>query len=57
MTDRRVLERVSGPDFARLLRETVSASCPVHERERFQAHFAGPVQMWVTDQGGAAAPP
>jgi len=54
--EERVLEWVSGPDFARLLRETVSASYPVHERERFQAHFAGLVQMWVTDQGGAAAP-
>jgi len=48
--DELVLEWVSGPDFARLLRETVEATYPAHERERFMAHFAGLVGLWASDE-------
>ena len=45
-----VLEWVSGPDFDRLLLDTVVAGYPAHEHERFVAHFRGLVGMWVTDE-------
>ena len=48
--DEQVLEWVSGPDFARLLRETVECTYPVHEHERFMAHFGGLVDLWVADE-------
>jgi hypothetical protein len=41
---------VSGDDFDRILRETVAATYPTHEREKFLAHFRGLVGLWVTDQ-------
>lgn len=45
---------VSGPDFDRLLRETVAATYPEHEHERFMAHFRGLTGMWVTDNSDNA---
>ena len=45
-----VLEWVSGPEFDRLLVDTVLAGYPAHEHERFLAHFRGLLGMWVTDE-------
>jgi hypothetical protein len=48
--DERLVEWVSGDDFDRILRETVAATYPAHEQEKFLAHFRGLVGLWVTDQ-------
>jgi len=48
--DEQVLEWVSGPDFERLLRETVEWTYPPHEHERFLAHFGGLIDLWVSDE-------
>ncbi|MEO7131887.1 MAG: hypothetical protein ABIZ07_10975 [Dermatophilaceae bacterium] len=37
-------------DFTRLLRSTVDATYPAHERDRFMAHFGGLVGLWVQDE-------
>jgi len=47
--DEVVAEWVSGPDFDRLLVETVQATYPAHEQEQFLAHFRGLLGMWVRD--------
>jgi hypothetical protein len=47
--DEVVLEWVSGPEFDALLVETVQATYPPHEHERFVAHFRGLVGLWVRD--------
>jgi hypothetical protein len=51
-----VLDWVTGADFDRLLVDTVKATYPPHEHDRFVAHFRGLLRMWVQDQSGAAAP-
>ena len=48
----KVLDWVSGPDFDALLRDTVAATYPEHERAMFMAHFRGLTGMWVSDHGG-----
>ncbi len=48
--DEIVLDWVSSPDFDRLLQQTVDATYPEHERERFLAHFRGLVDLWKTDE-------
>ncbi len=53
--DEQVLEWVSGRHFAALLRETVEATYPVPERERFLAHFTGLVDLWVGDESARLA--
>ncbi|WP_432887084.1 ATP-grasp domain-containing protein [Kribbella sp. CA-245084] len=50
--DLRVREWVAGPDFDRLLRETVVATYPKHEQDKFHAHFKGLTDLWVADQAG-----
>lgn len=49
--EEQVLEWVQSPDFDQLLRETVQATYPKHEQERFMAHFRGLVGAWVDDEG------
>ncbi len=49
--DEAVLEWVKGADFDRLLRQTVQATYPPHEQERFLAHFRGLLGLWASDQG------
>jgi hypothetical protein len=51
--DAAMLEYVDGPDFDRLLVETVRTTFPAHEYERFVAHYRGLLEAWVRD---AAAP-
>jgi len=46
-----VHEWVQGPSFERMLRETVAATYPAHEQERFMAHFQGLLGLWVDDEG------
>ncbi|MFF0338290.1 hypothetical protein [Kribbella sp. NPDC004875] len=50
--DLRVRDWVSGPDFDRLLRDTVAATYPAHEQDRFLAHFKGLTDLWLADQAG-----
>jgi hypothetical protein len=54
--DEVVAQWVSGSDFDRLLVETVRATYPAHEQERFLAHFRGLLGMWVDDQSRSSAP-
>jgi hypothetical protein len=55
----RVHEWVQGPSFERLLRDTVQATYPPHEQDRFMDHFRGLVGLWVEDEGarlGSSSP-
>jgi hypothetical protein len=47
--DEQVHDWVAGPDFDRLLTETVTGMYPAHEHERFLAHFRGLIGLWVSD--------
>jgi hypothetical protein len=51
--DLRVREWVAGPDFDRILRETVAATYPAHEQEEFLHHFKGLTNLWLNDQASA----
>jgi len=53
--DEVVLEWVAGPDFDRLLVETVAATYPAHEHEQFREHFRGLIGMWVADESARLA--
>ena len=53
--DELVLDWIDSPDFDALLIETVRATYPVHEQERFAAHFRGLVGQWLHEQGRAPA--
>jgi len=48
--DEVVLEWVDGPDFDRLLVDTVRSTYPPHEHERFVAHLRGLLSLWVRDE-------
>lgn len=50
-----VLDWVTSDDFDRLLRDTVAATYPAHEQERFLAHFRGLVGLWAADQARTAS--
>jgi hypothetical protein len=50
--DEIVLDWVAGPDFDRLLVDTVRSVYPAHEHERFIAHLRGLLGMWVSDEHG-----
>jgi hypothetical protein len=47
--DEIVYEWVTSDEFRSLLRETVRATYPVHEHEKFLAHFGGLIDLWVRD--------
>ncbi|MEV0713113.1 hypothetical protein [Asanoa sp. NPDC050611] len=49
--DEMVYDWVRSPDFDALLVDTVRATYPEHEHERFLAHFRGLTGAWVADQG------
>ena len=40
---------ITGPDFDRLLTETVTGMYPAHEQEQFLAHFRGLLGLWAED--------
>jgi hypothetical protein len=48
--DGRVLDWASGPEFDQLIIDTVTATYPEHERERFIAHFRGLTSLWTRDE-------
>ncbi len=48
--DRWVLDWASGPEFDQLIIDTVTATYPEHERERFIAHFRGLTSLWTRDE-------
>ena len=48
--DEAVLEFVEGPDFDRLLVDTVTSTFPPHEHEQFVAHFRGLLALWAKDE-------
>ncbi len=48
--DQRVLDWAAGPEFDRLIVDTVTATHPAHEHEQFIAHFRGLTGLWVTDE-------
>jgi len=48
--DEIVLDWVAGPDFDRLLVETVRSAYPAHEHDQFIAHLRGLLGLWVTDE-------
>jgi hypothetical protein len=48
--DELVLDWVAGPDFDRLLVETVRSVYPAHEHEQFIAHLRGLIGLWVRDE-------
>jgi hypothetical protein len=53
--DELVLEWVTSGEFDRLLIDTVRATYPAHEQERFAAHLRGLVGQWAREQGGQPA--
>jgi hypothetical protein len=48
--DRRVLDWASGPEFDQLIIDTVTATYPEAERDRFIAHFRGLTSLWARDE-------
>lgn len=48
--DQIVLDWVAGPDFDRLLTDTVRSLYPPHEQEQFTAHLRGLTALWVSDE-------
>jgi hypothetical protein len=48
--DEMVFEWVNSEEFRSLLRETVRAMYPVHEHDKFLAHFGGLIDAWVRDR-------
>ena len=49
----KVHDWVTSPDFDRLLRETVDATYPEHEREQVMGHFRGLTGLWAKDNAPA----
>jgi hypothetical protein len=47
--DEMVFDWVSSAEFQSLLRETVRATYPVHEHEKFLGHFGGLIDAWIRD--------
>src|SRR5260221_1973759 len=50
--DEIVLDWVAGPDFDRLLMDTVRSTYPAHEHDKFIAHLRGLLGLWVSDEAG-----
>jgi hypothetical protein len=48
--DEALVEWIEGPDFDRLLVETVQSTFPPHEHEHFVAHYRGLLAAWAKDQ-------
>jgi hypothetical protein len=48
--DHQVLDWASGPEFDRLLIDTVRATYPTGEQDRFIGHFRGLTGLWVRDE-------
>jgi hypothetical protein len=48
--DEAALDYFSGPDFDRVLVDTVTSTFPAHEHETFVPHYRGLVGAWCTDE-------
>jgi hypothetical protein len=48
--DEIVLDWVAGPDFDRLLIDTVRSTYPALEHDKFIAHLRGLLGLWVRDE-------
>jgi len=48
--DEVMLDWVRGPDFDRLLVDTVRSTFPPHEHDHFIAHYRGLLDMWKRDE-------
>jgi hypothetical protein len=48
--DEVALEFFAGPDFDRLLVDTVRSTFPAHEHDHFVAHYRGLLGLWVKDE-------
>ncbi len=55
--DGRVLDWASGPEFDQLIIDTVTATYPEQEQERFIAHFRGLTRLWVDDETARLSAP
>ena len=51
--DEAALEYFSGPDFDRVLVDTVRSTFPAHEHDQFVPHYRGLVGAWCTDEADA----
>ena len=51
--DEIVYEWVTSDEYRSLLRETIRATYPVHEHEKFLAHFGGLTDAWIRDNARA----
>ncbi|HEY0238367.1 MAG TPA: hypothetical protein VGC37_06975 [Friedmanniella sp.] len=51
--EEQVHDWVTSPEFDRMLLDTVRATYPPHEHERFLAHFRGLVDLWARDQSSS----
>ena len=51
--DEMVYDWVRSPEFDALLVDTVRATYPEHEHERFLAHFRGLIELWINDRPAA----
>jgi len=47
-----MLEWIEGPDFDRLLVETVQTTFPAHEHDHFIAYYRGLLGAWAKDERG-----
>ncbi len=45
-----MLDWVRGPDFDRLLVDTVRSTFPPHEHDSFIAHYRGLLGLWMRDE-------
>jgi hypothetical protein len=52
--DEAMLEYASGPDFDRLVVDTVRSTFPAHEVDHFVAHYRGLLAAWVRDRHAVA---
>ncbi|HEU4348533.1 MAG TPA: hypothetical protein VFR35_12185 [Actinoplanes sp.] len=49
--DEMVYEWISSREFRDLLDDTIRATFPEHEHDRFRAHFGGLIDAWIRDHG------
>jgi len=52
--DEQVHDWIASPDFDLLLVDTVRATYPAPEQERFLAHFRGLLSLWAGDQAATS---
>jgi hypothetical protein len=48
--DEAMVQFIASPEFDRILADSVAATFPPHEHERFLSHYRGLLEAWVMDQ-------